>query len=138
MASLAEVQQQLLNSHEQIRSLSQEIATAKQQLTYLDNDRAQKEQNAHIQSQRVASLEDSISRLMQTSGGRVETQIKLIDLKTMAPKKFSAKPEENFKSWATDVRSYCNAARPGFRKFLKWVEAQSEPINDKMLAQLEI
>ena len=137
MASLVEVQQQLLNSHEQIRSLSQEIAAANNKLTYLDNDRAHKEQAAHIQSQRVASLEDSIARLMQSGAGHVETQIKLIDLKTMAPKKFSNRPEEIFKSWATDVRSHCNAARPGFRKFLKWVEAQTEPINDHMLASID-
>ena len=41
MANLGEVQAQLMSSHEQIRALSQEIATAKQQLTYLDTDRAQ-------------------------------------------------------------------------------------------------
>ena len=98
MASLVEVQQQLLNSHEQIRSLSQEIAAANNKLTYLDNDRAHKEQAAHIQSQRVASLEDSIARLMQSGAGHVETQIKLIDLKTMAPKKFPNKPRRSSKA----------------------------------------
>ena len=138
MSSLAEVQQQLLSSHEQIRLLSQEVATAKQQITYLDNDRAQKEQNAHLQNQRVASLEESIGRMVQAGGGgHVETQIKLIDLKTMAPKKFSGKPEEPFKSWATQVRSYCNASRPGFRQILKWVEAQTETVDDHLLAQLD-
>ena len=31
------------------------------------------------------------------------------------------------------MRAYCNASPPGFRKFLRWVEVQSDPIDAYLL-----
>ena len=31
------------------------------------------------------------------------------------------------------MTAYCNASRPGFRKFLRWVEVQSDPIDAYLL-----
>ena len=122
MASIVELQNQLLQSHEQIRMLSQEIASVNQKLTYLDNDRLHKEQ-------KISELEAANTKILAMGINSEGKQLKLIDLKSMAPKCFAGKPEESFRSWAKKVRSYCNASRPGFRKFLKWVESATEKID---------
>ena len=46
-------------------------------------------------------------------------EIKLIDMKAMNPKKFDGKADSPFKAWAKSEKAYCNASRPGFRKFLR-------------------
>ena len=63
MASIQEMQQQLLQSYEQISSLSQEIAntknelaTAIQQVTFIDQDRMQKDIKLRELEQAVVSL----------------------------------------------------------------------------------
>ena len=53
----------------------------------------------------------------------------LVNLKTMAPKSFGGIAAENFRSWAKNVRSYCNGHRSGFKRFLKWIEQQKAPID---------
>jgi hypothetical protein len=32
------------------------------------------------------------------------------------------------------VRAYCNASKPGFRKYFRWVEAQTVEIDSRLLA----
>ena len=61
--------------------------------------------------------------------GRGPREIKLIDMKVMNPKKFDGKPDSPYRAWAKSVRAYCNASQPGFRKFLRWVEVQTSPID---------
>ena len=155
MASPQELQRQLVHSLEQIQALSQEIATTKQQLgqelatarqqiSHLDNDRANKDQQLQAQNrvmqeqaQRMANIEATVTQVMANGGGGAdqrEPNIKLIDLKTMAPTKFAGKSEEPFRTWAKQVRAYCNASRPGFRKCLKWIEERNEPIDEEDLS----
>ena len=133
------MQRQLVHSLEQIQTVSQEIAntkqqlgselaTAQQQLGYLDMDRTSKDQQLQAQNrvmqeqaQKMTNLETAITQLLANGGGggmhQQEANIKLIDLKSMAPKSFAGKPEEPFRTWAKRVCAYCNASRPGFRNF---------------------
>ena len=39
-----------------------------------------------------------------------------------------------FHAWAKAVRAYCNASKPGFRKYLRWMENQTETIDARFLA----
>ena len=127
------MQRQLVHSLEQIQTLSQEIANteqqlgselaaAQQQLGYLDMDRTSKDQQLQAQNrvmqeqaQKMTNLETAITQLLANGGGgggmhQQEANIKLIDLKSMAPKSFAGKPEEPFRTWAKSVRAYCNAS----------------------------
>ena len=61
-------------------------------------------------------------------------KIKLIDMKSMNPKKLDGRPESHFKAWAKSVRAYCNAGLPGFRKFLRWFEYQTTVIDYAVLS----
>ena len=141
MASAQELQSQLMQSLEQIRQLSQELSTTKDRVIYLDSDRQTKEQQmmaqnrvSQEQAQKIVNLEAAVGQMSMGGGhGGGDQHIKLIDLKTMAPKSFAGKPEEPFKAWAKIVRSYCNASRPGFRKFLKWIEGQNDRVNPEDL-----
>ena len=54
-------------------------------------------------------------------GGDLGGDIELIDMKAMNLKEFDGEPDSPFEAWAKKVRAHCNASRPGFRKFLKWV-----------------
>ena len=48
----------------------------------------------------------------------------LINAKSMSPKVFHGKTEESYRTWAKKVRAFCNATRPGFKRFLIWCEKQ--------------
>ena len=64
------------------------------------------------------------------SGGREGNEMgSLINMKTMEPKSFGGTSGESFRTWAKKIRAYVNGHRSGFKKFLKWVEAQTTPIN---------
>ena len=52
----------------------------------------------------------------------------------MNPKKFDGKPDSPYRAWAKSVRAYCNASQPGFRKFLRWVEVQTSPIDSYIVS----
>ena len=107
MATFAEVQQQLLQSLDQIRTVSaelgqatQQIATQEQKLAYLDGERAAKDL-------KMRELEQAVLRIIANGGGtdqgrRNEMQ-PLVNLKTMAPKVFDGKVESNFRTWAKKV-----------------------------------
>ena len=120
MASLQEVQQQLMASHEQVRLLSQEVASITQRLqaTITEFDR-----KANYLNNQVSTLQQSNAQLLANGGGGGAKPSaglgQLVNLKTMQPKIFTGKDSDPFRSWAKKVRSYCNAAQPGFKKFLK-------------------
>ena len=141
MASIQEMQQQLLQSYEQISSLSQEIAntknelaTAIQQVTFIDQDRMQKDIKLRELEQAVVSLVAAGGQA-RDGGGR-KTGISLLNLKTMEPKVFDGKVEGNFRNWAKKVRAYCNGSRPGFKHFLQWIEKQEIPINPNHMPEV--
>ena len=103
MASIQEMQQQLLQSYEQISSLSQEIAntknelaTAIQQVTFIDQDRMQKDIKLRELEQAVVSLVAAGGQARE--GGGSKTGISLLNLKTMEPKVFDGKVEGNFRN----------------------------------------
>ena len=50
-------------------------------------------------------------------------------MKVTNPKNFDGKPDSLYRAWAESVRAYSNASQPGFRKFLRWVEVQTSPID---------
>ena len=68
---------------------------------------------------------------------RGNADVKLIDMKSMGPKKFDRKIDSTYRAWAKAVRTYCNASKPGFRKYLRWVEAQTEEINSRLLQSFQ-
>ena len=55
----------------------------------------------------------------------------------MGPKKFDGKFDSPFRAWAKVMRAYCNASKPGFGKYLRWVEAQTVEINGSLLANFQ-
>lgn len=135
------MQQQLLQSYEQISSLSQEIAGAKgelataiQQVNCLNQDRTQKDVKLRELEQAVVSLVAAGGQGGQ-SGGRKAT-VSLLNLKTMEPKVFDGKVEGNFRNWAKKVTAYCNGSRPGFKQFLQWMEKQEAPINPAHMPEI--
>ena len=65
---------------------------------------------------------------------RGRDDVKLIDMKVVGPKKFDGKLDSLFRAWAKAVRAYCNASKPGFRKYPRWIENQSQLIDTSPLA----
>ena len=59
--------------------------------------------------------------------------VRTIDMKAMNPKTFDGKWDSPFRSCAKAVRAYCNASTPGFRKYLRWVENQTQTIDSNLL-----
>ena len=79
------------------------------------------------------SANRQLSDTMQRQGasqsmGRRQNDVRLIDMKTMDLKKFHGELGSPFRSWAKAVRAYCNASKPCFRKYLRWVDSQTSPI----------
>ena len=104
-------------------------------MEFLNTDRIQK--NGQIAN--LLSANRQLSDAMQRQGalqsvGRGQNDVRLIDMKAMNPKKIDGKIVSPFHAWAKAVRAYCNASKPGFRKYLRWVEAQTEPIDARLLS----
>ena len=124
---MAEMQQQLMASHEQVRQLAAEIANMHQKLTTAT---AEFDRKANYLNGQVANLQQQNTQLEAKgasnsgSGYKGEKMGQLVNLKTMQPKIFSGLANESFRGWAKKVRSYCNASKTGFKKFLKWIEMQ--------------
>ena len=110
MASIRELQQQLLQAHEFTRQLNAEIVNMKAEMVnmktevqevnrkanWLDNDRVQKEQVIQQLQNHVAANAGGGSAPAPKSNG-------LVFLKTMMPKKFEGRADESFKTWAKSV-----------------------------------
>ena len=69
-----------------------------------------------------------------SSMSRGHGDVKRMYMKAMGPKKFDGKLDSPFRAWAKAVRAYCNASKPGFRKYLRWVETQTEAIDARLLS----
>ena len=133
---MQEVQNQLRQSIEPVRLLGVELGTANQKLTYLENDRVAKE--AEMKEVKAAIMNMIANQgASQGGGGRREETISLVNVKTMAPKPYDGKMESGFRTWAKKVRSYCNGNRPGFKRFLKWIENQEAPINPVHMPEVD-
>ena len=128
MASLAEVQQQLAQSLDQIARLSQEVGTLSNKVEYLHRDATQKDGDIQGLRQANAQLADMSAQSAHDHGGKGGFG-SLIDTKSMAPRVFRGIPSDNYKTWAEKVRAFCNASRPGFKKFLLWIEDQDAEID---------
>ena len=124
-------------SHDQVRLLTQEIANQTQRLDLTISEFNKKADFLNgentLKQTLINELQQANTRLMAASsggggkgGGGGLGQ--LLNLKTMQPKIFGGKDNESFRGWAKKVRSYCNASQPGFKKFLKWIEGQSDAI----------
>ena len=134
--SLQQLQEQLGRTFDQMQALSTELASVNAKVDFLNTDRISKDQVIVELRDANRQLVDSVQRGAAGRGAAPET-IKLIDMKTMNPKKFDGKPESPFKAWAKSVRTYCNATRPGFRKFLRWIESQSDVIDYSVLSRCD-
>ena len=125
MASIEAIQQQLQQSHEQVRQLAVEMQTVNRKVDHLHSDALAKDAE-------IAQLKQNAASGGGGYGGkgaghdRVDS---LVNMKSMAPKVFSGAANESFKTWTKKVRAYCNSAKPGFKRFLKWIEAQDYEID---------
>ena len=121
MASLQDPQQQLMQSHEQVRLPSQELNNVKadmnSKLRFLDDERRK--------------FETTLSMIGGGGGGGQEraSSNMLVNSKTMSPKVFGGKEAQSYRTWTKKVRAYCNASKPGFKRFLKWCETQTAEID---------
>ena len=115
MQSMGQVVSQLQN---EIEKLKAENVTTDGKTRFLHAELGAK-------TTKIGELEQRI----QSGGGGKGGPGSLINLKTMQPKVFSGASGDQFKTWAKKVRSYLNGYRTGFKKFLKWVEAQTTPID---------
>jgi hypothetical protein len=135
-SSSADLQQMVTQSLDQIRSLSVEIAAMNTKVEFLNNDRIDKATQIAtlISANQQLSQEIRRAAASPSMGRGKDPEIKLVEMKGMSPKKFDGKFDTPFRAWAKAVRAYCNASRPGFRKYLRWVEAQTQPIDNALLA----
>ena len=137
-ADLQQVQAQMIQSLDQIPSLSIEIAAMNTKMDFLNTDRIEKATQIQNLISANRQLSDEIRRSVTSSSvnGR-HGEVKLIDTKAMGPKKFDGKCDSPFRAWAKAVRAYCNASTPGFRKYLRWIEVQTVEINGALLANFQ-
>ena len=94
---------------------------------------SQTEELKSANRQLADTIQRSPSQVSPGSAGR-HLDVKLIDMKAMNRKKYDGKHETPYRTWAKSVRAYCNASKPGFRKFLRWVETQTSAIDRHLLS----
>jgi len=133
------LQAALVNSQEQVLSLSQQLDQLRADATATaQGTTAQLETLRQESSEAVSNLRGQVALLEQAGrGGDRDGKNKgnrLINLKHFEPKVFSGKDGDPVKPWQKQVRAYCNAKEKGFRVALEWAEAQPENItNDDLL-----
>ena len=146
MVTAQEIQAQVLQSHEQIRALSTEIAHLNQQVANSNNALHQKiavmKNGFNERDQKICELEvyDQQTIAIVSGGGsqnKAEDSVRLFDMKNVSVKVFGGKSGESFRTWAKKVRASCNGKRPGFRKCLKWVKAPKEKVTDTSLEHVD-
>ena len=135
--TLESVQIELQRMFNLTHTLSQELSSANAKVDYLNNDWVAKDANIEELKQANRQLVNVMASSGGGGGGDRVSDIKLIDMKAMNPKSFDGKVESPFKAWAKKVRAYCNASRPGFRKFLKWVESQNSRVDFQVLSRCD-
>ena len=115
-ADIQQVQAQMIQSLDQIQSVSIEIASMNTKMDFLNTDRIAKDQQIQNLLSASRQLSDELRRTASSasmSRGR-DTEIKLVEMKGMSSKKFDSKFDTSFRAWAKAARAYCNASRPGF------------------------
>ena len=125
MASVAEIQQQLVQSHDQVNQLLAEVKNLDAKVT--DLHVRSTSQQSEITNLRAANAQLANER--RHGGEDTKPLTSLINAKSMAPKVFGGKSEESYRTWTKKVRAFCNASRPGFKKFLLWCEKQQAEID---------
>ena len=135
--TLESVQIELQRMFNLTHALSQELSSVNAKVDYLNNDRVAKDANIEELKQANRQLVNMMASSGGGGGGDRVSDIKLIDMKAMNPKSFDGKVESPFKAWAKKVRAYCNASRPGFRKFFKWVESQNSRVDFQVLSRCD-
>jgi hypothetical protein len=86
---LQQVQAQMIQSLDQIQSLSIEIASVKTKMDFLNTSRIAKDQQIQNLISANRQLLDEIRRSAAgSSTSRGDADVKLIDMKAMGPKKF--------------------------------------------------
>ena len=103
----------------------------------MTKDRVDNHKVVHKLRQANRQLDSIISSSGGGSSGERGGDIKMIDMKAMNPKVFDSKPASPCKAWAKKVRAYCSANCPGFRKFLKWIESQTDVIDCQVLSRFD-
>ena len=126
----------LMQALDQIRALSTEVAEAGRKLNFLNQANDEKTNQIAQQNAKIAELTNSNNALVNNQGGQ-GSKIRLVDVKSMAPKTFSGSGHEGFKGWVKKVKAYCNASLSGYRNFFNWIEIQTVPINAQLLATIE-
>ena len=63
-----------------------------------------------------------------------EKELELLNLKHLEPKNFTGAKDENYKSWAKKLKTYCNAKKEGFRKALDWCGNEESAIDLDVMA----
>ena len=90
-------------------------------MDFLNTDRIFKDQQIQNFMSANRQLSDKLWRAASSasmSRGR-DPDVKLVDMKGMSPKKFDGNFDSPFRARAKAVHAYCNASRPGFRKYLR-------------------
>ena len=91
-------------------------------MDFLNTDRIFKDQQIQNLMSANRQLSDEVRRSAASSStSRWHGDVKIIDMKEMGPKNFDGKLDSPFRAWAKAVRAYCNASKPGFRKYVRWV-----------------
>ena len=104
-------------------------------IDFLNTDRLAKDQQIEELRSANRQFADDVQRSFGgASSGNRYSDIRLIDMKAMNPKKFDGKLDTPYRAWAKSVRAYCNASRPGFRKYPRWLEVQTSPIDSGLLS----
>ena len=127
MVTAQEIQAQVLQSHEQIRALSTEIAHLNQQVANSNNALHQKiavmKNGFNERDQKICELEvyDQQTIAIVSGGGsqnKAEDSVRLFDMKNVSVKVFGGKSGESFRTWAKKVRASCNGKKGrGFESF---------------------
>lgn len=126
--------QQAQTMVDQMSQMSQDIVNLNNNVNHLHRDLGEKANEIGQLRQDSSQLNAALTRTqgMIASGGQSDPMSgmgALVNMKTMAPKVFHGKAEESYRTWAKKTRAYCNASRPGIKKFLQWIERQETEIN---------
>ena len=114
-------------------ALTTEISELNKKVSALHQDALKKDTTIEGQNREIMYLKSSGGQQQRDREVSMKDMGNLINTKSMSPKIFHGKPEESYKTWAKKVRAYCNANRPGFKKFLLWIERQETAIDiDRM------
>ena len=109
------MEQQLANIQVELTQSQQHVARLGAALDTLRNESSTAVANLRAQLEAQTRAEDR----HVDGGGKGK---KLIHTKTLEPKKFAGKDEEDYKEWAKSIKNFLNAQTRGFRKILEWAE----------------